>query len=75
MANLYSVEDLLIGKPYRSRSLIGEIVDAEKRTDCVYYANAEAYVVRVRSSHGNYVYRTVAVGVAQVTPTDTDSVM
>ena len=63
MANLYTIENLLIGKLYRSRSLVGEIIDAEKRNDSVYYSNAEAYLVRVRSEGGNYHYRTIAVKV------------
>ena len=57
MANLYTIENLLIGKRYRSSSLIGEIIDAEKRNDSVYYSDAEAYLVRVRSEGGNYHYR------------------
>ena len=60
-ANLYSIENLLIGKTYRSNSLTGEIVDAEKHPACVWYENAEAYLVRVRSEFGNYQYRTIAV--------------
>ena len=60
-ANNYSIESLLIGKPYRSRSVEGEIVDAEKHPACVHYADADAYLVRVRSEGGLYTYRTVAV--------------
>ena len=63
MANLYTIENLLIGKTYRSNSLTGEIVDAEKRNDSVYYSDAEAYLVRVRSEGANYHYRTIAVKV------------
>ena len=64
MANLYTIENLLIGKRYRSSSLTGEIIDAEKRNDSVYYSDAEAYLVRVRSEGGNYHYRTIAVKVS-----------
>jgi hypothetical protein len=60
-ANLYSIENLLVGKTYRSKSVEGEIVDAEKRNDAIWYDNAEAYLIRVRSTRGNYVYRTIAV--------------
>lgn len=61
-ANLYSVENLLVGKTYRSRSLEGVIQDAEKSD--VYYENAEAYLVRVRPNHGfTDTYRVVAVKV------------
>ena len=63
-ANLYSIESLLVGKTYNSRSLIGEIVDAEKHPKGVWYDNAEAYLVRVRDSFANYHYRTIAVSVA-----------
>ena len=63
MANLYTIENLLIGKTYRSNSLVGEIIDAEKRNDSVYYSDAEAYLVRVRSEGANYHYRTIAVKV------------
>jgi hypothetical protein len=62
-ANLYNIESLLIGKAYRSRSLEGIIQDAEKRSD-IYYADAEAYRVRVRPTHGlSDTYRIVAVSV------------
>ena len=64
MANLYTIENLLIGKIYNSKSLRGEIVDAEKRNDSVYYSDADAYLVRVRSEGANYHYRTIAVKVS-----------
>jgi hypothetical protein len=61
-ANLYSIESLLVGKAYRSRTLEGIIQDAEKSD--VYYQDAEAYLVRVRPTHGlNDTYRTIAVKV------------
>ena len=66
MANLYTIENLLIGKIYRSRSVQGEIVDAEKDERCIHYADAEAYRVRVRSEGGLYTYRTVAVKVSDL---------
>jgi hypothetical protein len=46
-ANVYNVESLLIGKTYNSRSINGEIIDAEK-TDKVWYANCDTYRVQVR---------------------------
>ena len=64
MANLYTIENLLIGKIYNSKTLRGEIVDAEKHPSCVHYADAEAYLVRVRSEGANYHYRTLAVKVS-----------
>ena len=60
-ANLYTIEDLLIGKIYRSKSLTGEIVEAEPHPKSVYYSNATPYLVRVRGEGANYQYRTIAV--------------
>jgi hypothetical protein len=63
-ANLYSIESLLVGKAYRSQSLEGIIQSAEKHPSCVWYENAEAYLVRVRPTHGlKDQYRTIAVSV------------
>jgi hypothetical protein len=62
-ANLYKVENLLVGKIYRSRSVEGEIVDAEKHPKAVWYQDAEPYLVRIRKTNGGYTYRTVAVSV------------
>jgi hypothetical protein len=62
-ANLYSIESLLIGKTYRSRSVEGEIVSAEKHPKAVWYQDAEAYLVEIRKQGGGYTYRTVAVSV------------
>ena len=60
-ANLYSVESLLVGKTYRSRSVVGEIVSAVKHPEAVWYENAEAYLVEIRKDNGGYTYRSVAV--------------
>lgn len=62
-ANLYSIESLLIGKTYRSNTLTGEIVSAEKHPKAVWYADAEAYLVEIRKPSGGYTYRSVAVSV------------
>lgn len=62
-ANLYNIESLLIGKTYRSRSVEGEIVSAEKHPKAVWYQDAEAYLVEIRKQGGGYTYRTVAVSV------------
>jgi hypothetical protein len=60
-ANVYSVESLLIGKTYNSRSVNGEIIDAEK-TDKVWYADCDTYRVQVRPPHTfNDTYRYLAV--------------
>jgi hypothetical protein len=63
-ANLYTIERLLVGTTYLSRSVMGEIIDAEKHPKCVWYEDAEAYLVRIRKDGGGYTYRTVAVSVA-----------
>jgi hypothetical protein len=63
MANLYTIQDLLIGKSYRSNSLRGEIISADKSN--VWYENAEGYLVHVRSDAGKYTYRNIAVKVGE----------
>ena len=63
MANLYTIQDLLIGKCYRSNSLTGEIISADKSN--VWYENAESYLVQIRSNTGKYTYRTIAVKVGE----------
>lgn len=61
MSNLYSIESLLIGKAYRSRSIVGIIEDAEPRPS-VWYDGADAYAVRVRPVNGGLdEWRTLAV--------------
>ena len=61
MANLISIESLLVGKAYRSRSIVGIIEDAQPRPS-VWYDNADAYLVRVRPTNGGLdEYRTLAV--------------
>jgi len=62
-ANLYNIESLLIGKRYRSRSVEGEIISAEKHPKAVWYQDAEAYLVEIRKQGGGYTYRSVAVSV------------
>ena len=60
-ANLYTIESLLVGKPYHSRSVSGEIVSAEKHPEAVWYDGADAYLVEIRKQGGGYTYRSVAV--------------
>ena len=60
-ANVYSIESLLVGTIYNSRTLTGEIISAEKHPACVHYQDADAYLVEVRKPYGGYTYRTVAV--------------
>jgi hypothetical protein len=65
MANLYTIESLLIGKTYNSESLTGKIVSAEKDNRAVWYGdNTESYLVEVDSIYRNK-WRTVAVKVGE----------
>ncbi len=65
MANLYTIENLLIGKTYNSKTLRGEIISAEKHPKGIWYGeNTEAYLVAV-NSNGRYNYRTIAVKVGE----------
>jgi hypothetical protein len=63
-ANVYNVESLLIGKMYYSRSITGEIIDAEK-TSKVWYSDCDTYLVKVRplkSFNDSYRYLAVKTG-------------
>jgi ribosomal 30S subunit maturation factor RimM len=60
MANLYNIQDLLIGKIYNSQTLRGEIISADK-SDSWFGRYNQGYLVQVRSNTGKYTYRTVAV--------------
>jgi len=40
MANLYTIENLLIGKTYNSKTLRGEIISAEKDNRGIWYTIA-----------------------------------
>ena len=67
-ANVYSIESLLIGKTYHSRTLTGEIIDAEK-SDVFYGRGLESYRVQVRPHYPSvfnlkdtYRYLSVKVG-------------
>lgn len=62
-ANVYSIESLLVGTQYYSKTLQGEIVSAEPHPKAVWYEGAEAYLVEVRKPMGGYTYRTIAVNV------------
>jgi hypothetical protein len=62
-ANVYTIENLLVGKTYRSNTLTGEIVSAQIHPKAVWYEGAEAYLVEVRKPIGGYTYRTLAVKV------------
>jgi hypothetical protein len=61
-ANVYSVEDLLVGKAYRSRSLEGTILSAKKHPYPIWYEGCESYLVEVQPKGSIRVtYRTIAV--------------
>jgi len=72
-ANIYTIESLLVGKNYRSRSVEGEIISAEIHPKAIWYEGCETYLVEVRPRYfttsgksswfGNTVYRTLAVKV------------
>jgi hypothetical protein len=64
---LYTIEDLLIGKTYRSRSRFfeGEIISAEKRDGVWYGENTEAYLIGINAKGSiRNKYATIAVKVS-----------
>jgi hypothetical protein len=61
-ANVYSVQSLLVGKEYRSKTLTGQIVSAEPHPKAVWYQGCESYLVEVKPERGfTNTYRTVAI--------------
>jgi hypothetical protein len=61
-ANVYSVQDLLIGKRYSSRTLSGVIVNAEPHPKAVWYEGCDSYLVEVQPDNRiSTTYRTLAV--------------
>ena len=67
-ANVYSIESLLVGKTYRSKSVTGEIISAEKSD--VWYADCESYLVQVRPHYSaplnlKDTYRILAVKIGE----------
>ena len=66
-ANTYTIESLLVGKNYYSKSTQGEIIHAEKDNRAVWYGdNTESYLVEIRPTHGfKSVWRTLAVKVGE----------
>ena len=69
-ANVYSVQSLLVGTNYSSRTLQGEIVSAEPHPHAVWYEGCNTYLVEVapNSGYNNFgrrTYRTVAVKVGE----------
>jgi len=69
-ANVYSIESLLVGKPYISRTMRGEIISAEKHPQPIWYDGCETYLVEIAPNSGSNTwgrktYRTVAVKVKE----------
>ena len=61
-ANVYTIESLLVGTRYRSATLKGEIISAEKHPHAVWYEDCESYLVEIRPEIGyRNAYRTIAV--------------
>jgi hypothetical protein len=61
-ANVYSVEDLLTGTRYASRSVRGTIVNAIEHPFAVFYEGCDSYLVEIQPDLGVSIkYRTVAV--------------
>jgi hypothetical protein len=64
-ANVYTIESLLVGQEYFSRSIRGKIVSAEKHPKAVWYQDCESYLVEIRPQYGlKNAYRTIAVKVS-----------
>jgi len=66
-ANVYSIENLLVGKTYRSRSrhFEGEIVSATPRPAIWYGENTEAYLIEVNAKGLRNKFATIAVKVGE----------
>ena len=65
-ANVYTIESLLVGKTYHSKTLKGEIISAEIHPKAVWYQGCESYLVQVRPHYPSVfnlkdTYRTIAV--------------
>jgi hypothetical protein len=65
-ANVYSIENLLVGKEYISNSLRGKIINAEIHPKPIWYDGCETYLVEVEPYSGfgawrTSTFRTVAV--------------
>jgi hypothetical protein len=64
---LYTIENLLVGKTYRSNSrhFEGEIVSARPRTEIWYGENTEAYLIEVNTRSLRNKFATIAVKVGE----------
>ena len=64
-ANVYTIENILVGKTYHSKTLKGEIISAEL-DNSIWYADCDTYKVQVRPHYPSVfnlkdTYRYVAV--------------
>ena len=68
-ANVYTIESLLVGTQYNSRTLRGEIISARPHPKPIWYQGCETYLVEVAPNSGygawRNTYRTVAVKVGE----------
>ncbi len=64
---LYTIENQLVGKTYRSNSrhFEGEIVSARPRTEIWYGENTEAYLIEVNTRSLRNKFATIAVKVGE----------
>ena len=64
---LYTIENLLIGKEYRSRNrhFEGEIISAEPRPEIWYGEKTEAYLIEIRAGGLRNKFATIAVKVGE----------
>ena len=65
-ANVYTVQSLLIGKQYISRTMRGEIISVEEHPHGVWYEDCDTYLVEIQpnsgyNNWGRKTFRTVAV--------------
>lgn len=61
-ANVYSVQNLLVGKQYFSKTLEGIIINAEEHPHAVWYDGCDSYLVEVQPTNSiRTKFRTVAV--------------
>lgn len=65
-ANVYTIESLLVGQTYRSKTLTGEIISAIKDDRAVWYGeDLEPYLVEIKTNTFKNAWRTIAVKVGE----------
>jgi hypothetical protein len=65
-ANVYTIQDLLIGTTYSSRTMQGEIISVQEHPHAVWYDGCHTYLVEIQpnsgyNNWGRRTYRTLAV--------------